>query len=267
MTMTLRRNRLAEAFASGKPTLGTHIFLPEPAVVETIGHTGVYDYVEFLAEYNAFTLHDLDALARTCELADMGSLIKVDWESNRYIAQRAVGSGFDGVLFTDPRSEEDVDYVIASVRPDHPDHRGSYGASSRRNVRPDYGGSAVYRATIAETVVGVMVETPQIFDHLQAVLTRGEIGFIQWGPADFAMRSGLRDDEKPHVIAERERELIRLCDEHRVPYRIEIHRPEDMQAYADQGARHFSIGYDLWILHDNWRRLGDAVRTKLEDYS
>jgi 4-hydroxy-2-oxoheptanedioate aldolase len=31
--------------------------------VEAIGHTGLYDYVEFVGEYGPFDLHDLDNLA------------------------------------------------------------------------------------------------------------------------------------------------------------------------------------------------------------
>ena len=57
---TMRRNRLRELLAAGKPTMGTHILLDWPTIVELIGLTGLYDYVEFTAEYAPFTMHDLD---------------------------------------------------------------------------------------------------------------------------------------------------------------------------------------------------------------
>ena len=33
-------------------TVSTHIHMALPAVVEAIGHTGLYDYVEFVAEFD-----------------------------------------------------------------------------------------------------------------------------------------------------------------------------------------------------------------------
>ena len=42
------------------PTLGTRIHSVWPGIVEVIGHTRMFDYVEFLGEYAPFDLHDLD---------------------------------------------------------------------------------------------------------------------------------------------------------------------------------------------------------------
>ena len=56
----MRKNKLRELLNEGKPSIGTHIHTTWPSIVEAIGHTGVYDYVEFVAEYGPFDLHDLD---------------------------------------------------------------------------------------------------------------------------------------------------------------------------------------------------------------
>ena len=92
----------------------------------------MFDYVEFVAEYAPFTLHDLDNMARTAELHGMSLMIKVDDEHHGYVAQRAIGSGFDSVLFTDCRSVEDVRFCIRTVRPDTPKDNGRYGVAVRR---------------------------------------------------------------------------------------------------------------------------------------
>ena len=60
----MRPNKLRELLKANKPTLSTHIHTTWPSVVEAIGHTGLYDYVEFVGEYGPFDLHDLDNLAR-----------------------------------------------------------------------------------------------------------------------------------------------------------------------------------------------------------
>jgi 4-hydroxy-2-oxoheptanedioate aldolase len=55
------RPNLPSKVIAGKPTLGTRLHNSWPSVVEVIGHTGMFDYVEFLAEYapyDAFTLEN-----------------------------------------------------------------------------------------------------------------------------------------------------------------------------------------------------------------
>ncbi|NJN83563.1 MAG: 2,4-dihydroxyhept-2-ene-1,7-dioic acid aldolase, partial [Caldilineaceae bacterium] len=63
----MRRNKLRQLLNEGKPSISTHIHSTWPSVVEAVGHTGKYDYVEFVAEYGPYTLHDLDNLGRAAE--------------------------------------------------------------------------------------------------------------------------------------------------------------------------------------------------------
>ena len=67
-------------------------------------------------------------------------MIKVEAESRGYLAQRAVGSGFQSVLFADCRSVEDAQECIRSVRPDTPEDRGTFGSVARRFTYMGYGG-------------------------------------------------------------------------------------------------------------------------------
>ena len=66
------RESIRKLLDEGKPTLATHIHSVWPNVVEALGHTGLYDYVEFVAEYGTYTLHDLDNICRAAELYGPG---------------------------------------------------------------------------------------------------------------------------------------------------------------------------------------------------
>ena len=105
----MRPNVLREKLNAGKPTVSTHIHTTWPSIVEALGHTGLYDYVEFVAEYGPSDLHDLDNLCRAAELYNMGTMIKVDQSAQAYLSQRGIGSGFSSVLFTDARSADEVE--------------------------------------------------------------------------------------------------------------------------------------------------------------
>src|SRR5881396_3821049 len=87
----MRPNKLRELLKSNKPTLSTHIHTTWPSVVEAIGHTGLYDYVEFVGEYGPFDLHDLDNLARAADIYNMSMQLKVDQEPRGF--SRSGGSG------------------------------------------------------------------------------------------------------------------------------------------------------------------------------
>ena len=86
----MKPNVLRRKLESGEPTVSTHIHSTWPSVIEAIGHAGVYDYVEFVAEYGPSDLHDLDNMARAAELFDMGIMIKVDQSHQAYLARSAL---------------------------------------------------------------------------------------------------------------------------------------------------------------------------------
>ena len=108
----MKKNKLRELMRQGKPTIGTRIHSMWPGTTETIGYTGAIDYVEFTAEYAPYDLYALDEFARASELFKMATMIKVDAELRSFIAQRAIGSGIQNVLFADIRNVKDAEEAL-----------------------------------------------------------------------------------------------------------------------------------------------------------
>src|SRR5690349_18627790 len=103
--LPMRRNRLRELLDADQPTLGTHIHSSWPSVVELIGHSGMFDYVEFVGEYAPYDLYALENLGRAVDLFDhMTSMMKIEQQPRTYLAIRSIGSGIQNVLFADPRT-------------------------------------------------------------------------------------------------------------------------------------------------------------------
>ncbi len=261
----MKRNRIRELLKSGKPTLGTHLFLCDPTVVETVGHTGAFDYVEFLGEYSAYDLRGLDEFCRAAELHSLGSMIKLDWESRGFFAQRSVGAGFESVLFADPRSAQDVAESIRYVRPDTPDQKGLFGVAARRHARPNYGGTPAYIRALKDTVVAVMIEKHAAVECLDDILGVQGIDMVQWGPSDYSMSIGRPGQEATQAVRDVERRVIRRCLEVGVPVRAEIATVEDAKYYLDLGVRHFSLGYDLSVIYETLKDGGERLRAVVND--
>ena len=103
----MRRNRLRELLDADQASLGTHLISSWPSVVELVGLSGMFDYVEFVAEYGPYDLYALENLGRAVELFDhMSAMMKIEQEPRTYLAVRAIGSGIQNVLFSDPRTVE-----------------------------------------------------------------------------------------------------------------------------------------------------------------
>lgn len=256
----MRANKFRELLKADKPTIGTHIHTTWPSIVEAIGHTGTYDYVEFVAEYGPFDLYAFDDMCRAAELYDMSMMVKVDQEPRGFIAQRAIGSGFQSVLFSDCRSADEVRECVAIARPETPEDGGTYGVATRRFTYMGYGGSMDYVRALRDVVVVIMIEKDGAVQNLEEVLSVPGVDMIQWGGSDYSMSVGRAGERGSPEIKAVERQVIETSLKMGVPPRAEINTADQAKYYLDMGVRHFCIGTDVNILYDWWKAHGDSVR-------
>ncbi len=260
----MRKNVLRECLQSGKPTLSTRIQSVWPTMVEIIGQTGLFDYVELLAEYAPYTIHDLENFCRAAELYDMGAIIKIDADTRQLVAQRAIGAGFGGVLFADSRSAADARECVHIVRPDTPADGGLYGAANRRFAPMGQSGGEEYVQALRDVVVVLMIEKRAAVEHLDEILAVGGIDMVQWGPTDYSMSVGLPGQRRSPQIKAVEKQVIEACLRAGVPPRAEILSPDEAGYYLDLGVRHFSLGNDLAIIYNWLKQNGEKLRGLME---
>ena len=68
------------------------------------------------------------------ELKDLGGMIKIEQTQWTHQAMRAIGSGFQSVLFADVRTVADAVTCIRAVRAEEPRAGGLHGVGMRRDV-------------------------------------------------------------------------------------------------------------------------------------
>lgn len=260
----MRPNKLRNLLNAGKPTISTHVHSTWPSVIEAVGHTGLYDYVEFVAEYGPYDLHDLDNLCRAAELYDLGMMIKVDYEPHQFTAQRAIGSGFGSVLFADCHNVDEARDCILSVRPDTPEDGGRHGVGMRRFAYMGYGGSPEYVQALRDVVVVLMIEKKGAVEQLEEILALPGLDMIQWGGADYSMSVGKAGQRRSPEIKAAEKRVFETAIKMGVPPRAEINSPDDAKYYRDLGVKHFCIGTDISILHQWWKENGEGLRKVVE---
>ena len=262
----MSRNPLREALNAGKPTVGTHILSAWPTLVELIGHSKQYDYVEFTAEYAPFTMHDLDNLGRSFELMGMSGMIKIEQTQYTHQAMRAIGSGFQSVLFADIRSVEDAKAAVDAVRAETTmaegaRGRGRLGVGMRRDVGTvRTGGSPAYVDALNEVVIAIMVEKKSCVDDLDAVLSVPGLDMVQFGASDYSMSIGLTGQANHPDVVAAEKKTIEMALKKGLHPRVELRDPSQAAKYLDMGVKHFCIGWDVRILADWWDTKGAEMR-------
>ena len=268
--MAMRRNLLRERLNAGQPTVGTHILSCWPTLVELIGHSGQYDYVEFTAEYAPFDMHDLDNLGRAFEVANLGGMIKIEQTQYTHQAMRAIGSGFQSVLFADIRSVEDARAGVDAVRAETTmaagaRGRGRLGVGMRRDVGiVRHGGQPAYVDALNDVVIAIMVEKKSCVDDLERILSVPGIDMVQFGGSDFSMSIGKPAQHgDPEVVAAEKYTIETALKMGKNP-RVELRDPSQAAKYLDMGVQHFCIGWDVRILADWWDTKGAEMRGMVE---
>jgi 4-hydroxy-2-oxoheptanedioate aldolase len=263
----MRRNRLRELLNEGKPSVGTHLLSQWPTVTEIVGQTGLWDYIEFVAEYTPYTLHDLDNIGRAIELfPDFTGMIKVEQDTRGHLAMRAIGSGIQNLLFADVRTPDEALQCVRGTRAEHPDHRGLHGVGMRRDVRTVLeGGSPEFVTALADAVVVLMIEKREAVENLEAILDVPGVDMVQFGPSDYSQSMGIARGSGGDQVREAERYVIDTAHKKGIPARAEIRDAGGARHYVEMGIRHFCVGWDVRVLHDWLTDNGKAMRDILAD--
>ncbi|MBM3645126.1 MAG: 2,4-dihydroxyhept-2-ene-1,7-dioic acid aldolase [Alphaproteobacteria bacterium] len=265
----MRRNLLRERLSANQPTVGTHVMSVWPTQIELIGESGQYHYVEFTAEYAPFDMHDLDHLGRALELAGITGMIKIEQTQYTHQAMRAIGSGFQAVLFADIRSVADAKAAVNAVRAETPHARGArgrglLGVGLRRDVGTvREGGSPAYVEALNDVVIAIMVEKRECVEDLEAILSVPGIDMVQFGPSDYSMSIGRTGQGSHPDVKAAEKRTIEVALKKGLHPRVELRDPADAAPYIAMGVRHFCIGWDVRILYDWWKEKGATMNGML----
>jgi len=257
----MRNNRLRELLRADQPSLGTHLHISWPSVVELVGHSGMFDYVEFVAEYAPYDLYALENLGRAVDLfPHLSAMIKIEQQPRTYLAVRAIGSGIQNVLFADPRTVADVEECVRAVRAESPATGGIHGVGMRRDVGFVLEcGSPAFVQALEDAVIALMIEKASAVENLEALLSVKGVDMVQFGPADYSMSIGIPGQFKHPKVKEAERYVIETAQKKGVAPRAEISAPDEAKQYLDMGVKHFCIGTDVGILFNWFKQNGKGM--------
>jgi len=186
---SLRKNKFRESLRKGEPTIGFHIAVTWPGMIEVIGLTKTMDYVEFVSQYAPYDLYALENMQRAADLHGMSTMIKIDAEPKTYLAQKSIGAGFQSVLFADLHSVEEVEEAIAAVRAEPNGVNGCFD-----NRAQGFGMTASAKDYVGyydDIVIALMIEKKPLLDKLEDVMNLDGVDMVVFGGCDLSMSMGI----------------------------------------------------------------------------
>lgn len=240
----MKENKMRSILEKGLPSLGTRVWSAWPFITEAVGNSGYFDYIEFVAEYAPFSQIDLENIVRAAELHGMGTMIKVDFLNRGYVAQKAIASGFQAVLFTDHKTPEEVRETIQMVKPDTLKTGGRFGFPSRRWIGfQPFCMPTQHIKRINDVVIAFMIEKQEAIDNIEEICAIPGVDMVQFGPFDFSMSNGKDTIDYKEEIESAKRKMIEVALKNGVHPRCEIYGPASTaQEYIDLGVKHFCFG-------------------------
>jgi 4-hydroxy-2-oxoheptanedioate aldolase len=234
-------------------------------MTELVGHSGMFDYVEFSAEYAPYDHFILDNLGRSIQLFDhLSGMVKIEQESRMHTAVRAIGAGFQAVLFADIRSVDDAAQCVRIVRSERPQSGGLYGVNLARAAGVVLeAGSQAWADALDQIVIALMIEKKPAIDDLEAILSVPGIDMVQFGPADYSNSIGRTGQFQHPEVVEAERHMIETALRMGVAPRVELHDARGFEPYLERGVRHFNMGIDVKTFFQWLRTSGGILRREL----
>src|SRR5262245_4197736 len=255
-------NHFRKLLQEGKPTLGTRLQSAWPTATEIVGRSQKYDYVEFLAEYAPYNLHDLDNLGRAIQLfPNFSGLIKMERSAQEHLAIRAMAAGIENLLFTDLRNADDARECVRIVRPETPDDGGTHGMAGGRAAT---GGPAALVQAYRDAVIVVMIEKKGAVENLEQILAVKGIDMVQFGPSDYSMSIGQAGQRTSDQVVEAREYTIRTALKMGVQPRAELTESSEADYYVKLGVKHFCMAADTTILSRYYAQEGTAMREIIE---
>lgn len=261
----MNENRMRTLLKDDKPTMGTRIVSTWPIMVEAVGASHNFDYIEFVAEYAPFTDADLENLVRAAELHAMSSMIKIDFQNRFYVAQRALAAGFQAIMFTDHKTADEVRASLNAIRADTPQDGGRFGKPSRRLIGFQMNISQLdYAELLRNTVVCMMIEKQQAMENLDEICSIDGVDMVQFGPSDYAMNNGWNAKEHTQEIQDAEKRMIEIALKRGVHVRCEINSAQEAVPYMKLGVKHFCLGDELRNNMIYWNTVGKELKKEVE---
>jgi 4-hydroxy-2-oxoheptanedioate aldolase len=258
----MKASEFKEAIRTGRTVVGLQQFLPLPALTEMAGFAG-FDWVWLCTEHGSIAIGtELENLTRTADAMGLTSIVRIT-HNDYSIILRSLELGANGVLVPRVRTRADVEHTVEWVKYPPLGTRGIcgitrlYGYGTRPRAPEDMND---------ETIVMILIEEVEAFDHLDDILSVPELDCAMFGGGDLSLQLGLKqrveegDPRALEIVDGYRSRFIETCQRHGVAISEPIGDLTKVSAMAEDGVTVFASSPDTGLIQGAMTRVIQGTR-------
>ena len=251
-------NPVKKKLLEGKPSFGSWIQVPHPAVAEVLSEIG-FDWIAVDMEHSDAGVSEYSDIIRGMYGRGPVPMARVQ-ENDTLVIRRLLDAGAWGIIVPMVNSAKEAEAAVRAVK--FPP-RGIRGAGFAR--ANDYGvGLDDYLAASGDILVMAMCETKQSVENIDEILAVDGIDGIFMGPFDLSMSYGIPGKTNDPLIVQARKKVLEACRKaKKAPGLHHFNMTRDsIQGILDEGFLFVALGVDVSFMQGGARAALAAARGK-----
>ncbi|BBX03720.1 aldolase [Mycolicibacterium moriokaense] len=226
-----------------------------PAIAASCGYDAVYVDLE----HTSTSLETAAMLCSSAVGAGISGLVRVPSHDPSVIA-RVLDNGAVGVIVPHVNSASEAQAIVDAARFPPVGHRSISGPNAVSGFAPRPG-AELTRILEEQTVVAVMVETPEAVEASADIAAVGGVDMILIGPSDLTAEMGIHGQYENAHFHHAVESVAAACRTHGVALGVAGIKSVDLlKWFVDQGLRFISAGTDVGMMTDAATTRAEALR-------
>jgi len=228
------KDTIREAFAAGRPMIGTWAAVGDGIAAEMLGRAGL-DYVALDGQHGGIDMRNLADTLRAIELGGTQTIIRVPWCVEDQI-MRVLDLGAGGVIVPMVSTAEEARTAARAV---HYPPLGIRSFGPVRNWYPAEGDTI-------DPLCFVMIETAEAMVNLDAIASVEGVHGLFVGPVDLGLSSGwgLTFEMSENVFAAVD-QVVEACEKHGLIPGCAALSPTNARELVERGMKFVPVGSDV----------------------
>ena len=245
--MTRVVNHALRQLREGRLAIGLGLRQARTVDIAQIAKTSGFDWLFIDCEHNSMSVDTAAQIAAASLAVGITPIVRVPGYEHHH-ASRALDNGAHGVVFPHVDTPEQARRLADYCRYPPVGHRSMGGGLQQLGFAPMPLGEAA-RLANEETLVVVMLESPQAIDNCEAIAAVPGVDALLIGTNDLCFEMGIPGQFDHPQVADAYAKLLAACRKHgKFPGMGGLYSPELLQRYIGMGVRLVLAGSDFSLL-------------------
>jgi 2-keto-3-deoxy-L-rhamnonate aldolase RhmA len=240
-------NRAKRQLREGKLAIGLGLRQARTVDIAQIASTSGFDWLFIDCEHNSMTVDTAAQISAASLAIGITPLVRVPGYEHHH-ASRALDNGAQGIVFPHVDTPEHARKLAGYCRFPPAGHRSMGGGLQQAGFAPMPLGDLA-RAMNDETLVVVMLESPQGIENCEAIAAAPGVDAILVGTNDLCFEMGIPGKFDDPRVAAAYAKVIAACRKHgKFPGMGGMYTPELLERYVGMGVQLVLAGSDFSLL-------------------